>query len=117
MLGATMTTTSEPPPRERHEAEKEWAVQIAADRAVALLEAGPDMVMMLRRYASECAECGGGGETTVGDVWGNPENDRAEPCGACQDIWELLERAVPEYRYRKPEPPKAVEVPDDDIAF
>jgi len=94
----------------------EDVIDIAVSRACALLEAAPDMVQMLRRYASECAECGGGGEVVRGD--GNPENDHSEPCGACEEIWDLIERATPTYLYRDPTPAKAaVEEPEDDIAF
>lgn len=88
-------------------------VDLSASRAIALLEAGPDMVLMLRRYASECAECHGSGELVHGD--GNPENDLAQVCGACEDIRDLIERATPTYLYRTPPPPKPVQEEDDVI--
>ena len=97
----------------------DWSPSVAAERAGAMLEAAPDMVRMLQRYASECAECHGAGEIIRNDHNGDPEYDHGEPCGACEDIHALIDRAIPDHLYRRPAPPppKVIEEVEDDIAF
>ena len=53
------------------------------------------MFELLKRYASECSECGGTGVKLVwaenadhNDAW-----DHSEPCDACADIRAVIEKA------------------------
>lgn len=57
-----------------------------AERHANLLAAAPQLLALARRYAGECAECGGSGEEIVDD-------DMAVPCDACEDIRAVIDKA------------------------
>jgi len=64
-----------------------------------LLAAAPDLLAMVKRYASECADCGGTGRIVTrsgGSGWGNGGPDvreEVEPCGECEDIRKVIAKA------------------------
>lgn len=71
--------------------------RITTDEAVRanarLFAAAPDLLAMVRQYASECAECDGEGEVLIED----DDFDREpwwQPCPDCQDIREVIAMAT-----------------------
>ncbi|HMJ13779.1 MAG TPA: hypothetical protein VK524_20320 [Polyangiaceae bacterium] len=50
-----------------------------------LIAAAPGLLAMVRRYASECANCGGSGDAPYDDAY---------PCSECEDIWALIDKAA-----------------------
>ena len=46
----------------------------------------------LLEIAKECSSCGGTGVVTVRYEYNGISRDRAEPCGDCLDIREVLDR-------------------------
>lgn len=58
-------------------------------RALGLVMAAPALLDLARKYASECADCGGTGTVNV-RAW--PEC-RQEPCDACADIRAVIANA------------------------
>lgn len=88
-------------------------LSLAARASVELLEAAPDMLDMLVRYAGECAECGGSG------VEIHHDDETEYSCTACEDIRRLIDRADPYKKRLSSEwspKPKPEEV-EDDVAF
>lgn len=70
-----------------------------------------ECVQMLRYYANDCEECDGCGEIQVND-------DRAESCPSCLEIWALITRLSPTPPPVEPVPRETViEELDDDIPF
>ena len=58
-----------------------------------LIATAPDLLEMVKRYASECGECGGTGT----QVWkGSNVIVTDVPCHACADIRSLIARATGE---------------------
>lgn len=51
-----------------------------------LIACAPDLLAMVERYASECAECDGKG------TWVGPDL-HTEPCDTCADLRALIARA------------------------
>jgi hypothetical protein len=64
---------------------------IASELAVRRAEQG-DLLALARRYASECAECGGRGEFTAHRE--DPGGHRVLECWECADIRAVIERAT-----------------------
>lgn len=60
--------------------------KVIAEANARLIAAAPDLLALARRYAGECAECGGSGEEIVDD-------DKAVPCDACEDIRAVIDKA------------------------
>jgi hypothetical protein len=60
-----------------------------------LIAASPDLLAMVKRYASECAECGGTGTKHVKWFNGGIENDGEAPCDECADVRALIAKASP----------------------
>jgi len=91
------------------------AVDLAVRRSVAMLEAAPQLVEMLREYAHECERCKGSGEIP------GPDDDEFVECDWCKPIHELIKQAMPPELYRKPATPIPQRVvqqePEDDIEF
>lgn len=57
-----------------------------------LMAAAPDLLALARKLASECAECGGSAEK-VRSTGPAPEDEYAEPCAECADIWAVINKA------------------------
>jgi hypothetical protein len=61
----------------------------------ALICAAPEMLALLRRYASECQVCRGSGLSWIWDGEGRiPDTDK--PCKACADVRETIAKATGE---------------------
>ena len=52
-----------------------------------LIQAAPDLLALAKRYASECAECGGTG------IARDPDTNMGGPCPDCADIRAVLAKA------------------------
>ena len=57
-----------------------------AEANARLIASAPDLLAMVERYASECAECDGKG------TWVGPDL-HTEPCDTCADLRALIARA------------------------
>jgi hypothetical protein len=60
--------------------------------AARLIAAAPEMLAMLKQYASECATCGGCGECDL-PVDGNDDELESVDCIDCTDIRALIAKA------------------------
>lgn len=59
------------------------------DANAALIAAAPDLLELAQQYASECAECDGGGY-----VLGRHAEPTTEPCSICADIRAVIAKAT-----------------------
>lgn len=63
--------------------------------AAALLKAAPGLLALARKYASECAECGGTGLLTIKTWPGGIEVDNDDQsCADCADIRAVIAKAT-----------------------
>lgn len=63
---------------------------MVSEADMALIAAAPDLLDLAKQFASECAECGGTGEIRVGH---HDRADTVNPCGCCDDIRAVIDRA------------------------
>lgn len=57
-----------------------------------LIAAAPELLAFARKIASECVECGGSSEKIRGTSPA-PEDEYAEACPECADIWTVIDKA------------------------
>jgi hypothetical protein len=65
---------------------------VASEDDARLICAAPDLLALARRYASECAECGGRGEFTAHRE--DPGGHSVLECWECEGIRAVIERAT-----------------------
>lgn len=74
----------------RYEIKETW------EKHAKLIAAAPKMLAMLRRYASECAECDGTGQVRSFNPARQGHQHHAEDCVSCADIRALISKATSE---------------------
>ena len=67
--------------------------QLARPADAALIAAAPELLLLARQLASECAACDGSGERVVNKHHGDAIDDESEQCPECADIWSVIHLA------------------------
>lgn len=69
-----------------------YSTEAAVRANACLIAAAPELLLLARKLASECAECGGSAEK-IRAHGSAPEDEYAEPCAECADIWTVINKA------------------------